>query len=155
MLYMFGYRKYHLVSGTWSPLKMSTFRRQRVAKFIKVAIPQTISSALEDWQIQIIALFASRLDEADLAAFSSSITIILVCHTLSIGLADAAAVRVGNSLGANDPRSAKYISWVAIVVGSLIGILVGGLLALCGKYLGLCPLAIIKCSNNSKCSWKI
>ena len=107
-----------------------------MAKFIKVAIPQTISSALEDWQIQIIALFASRLDEADLAAFSSSITIILVCHTLSIGLADAAAVRVGNRLGANDPRSAKYISWVAIVVGSLIGVLVGGLLAVFGKYLG-------------------
>ena len=123
------------VSGTWSPFSGSTFSRKRIAKFIKVAIPQTLSSALEDWQIQIIALFASQLNEADLAAFSSSITIILVCHTLSIGLADAVAVRVGNALGGNAPRAAKYISWVGVVSGSVIGAVVGGLLAVAGKYL--------------------
>ena len=133
IFWMFGYKKYH--KETWSKLKLSTFSCKRVKKFVKVAIPQTISSALEDWQIQIIGLFALKLHEADLAAFSSSITIILICHTMSIGISDAVSVRVANFLGANKPQYARYIAWVGIVIALTIGGIIGGLLATVGKYL--------------------
>eukprot|EP01083_Nonionella_stella_P006348 18426_1 len=135
IFYMFVWKKYHITSGTWSPFKRSTFSCQRIKKFLKVGIPQTISSALEDWQIQIIALFSSQLDEASLAAFSSSITIILVLHCASIGLSDAVSVRIANYLGANNPRYAQYIAWIGILIGFGVGAVLGGLLATVGKYL--------------------
>lgn len=76
-IWMFKIRKHH--RKTWSNIycfannkksvntKLSvnvssqTFSMVRVKQYLKVGIPQTISSAVEEWQIQIITLFAAQL----------------------------------------------------------------------------------------------
>lgn len=133
ILYMFVYKEHH--SKTWSSFKQSTFSWQRINKFLSVAIPQTISQALEEWQIQIITLFTSKLDEVAIAAFASLNMIILILHCFAIGLCDAVSVKVGNALGSNMPNYAKYISWITIIIAVIIGVIVGGTLAAFGKYL--------------------
>lgn len=132
MIYMFGYKKQH--KKTWSKLKLSTFSCNRTKKFLAVAIPQTISVALEEWQFQVITLFTSRLDEVSVAAFASLGTIILMVHCFAIGLSDAICVKVGNALGSNRPNYAKYISWVAIIIALISGSLTGGLFGAFGQY---------------------
>ena len=131
--YMFGYKKHHL--KTWSSFKVSTFSCNRIKKFMAVAIPQTISQALEEWQFQIITLFTSQLDEVSVAAFASLGTIIMISHCFAIGLCDAISVKVGNALGANRPNYAKYVAWIAVILALISGTLVGGFLAAFGQYL--------------------
>ena len=63
-IYMFGIKKYHLKPiNTWSNFMNSnanfygTFHCNRVKKYFKIGIPQTISSALEDWFDNILIYY--------------------------------------------------------------------------------------------------
>ena len=61
---------------------------------------------------------------------------ILVCHCIAIGLSNAVTVRVGNMLGANRPNVAKYIAYVGVTYSFIVGIIMGGLFTLFGRYVG-------------------
>ena len=136
---MFGIKKYHKYPiNTWSPIIKNfgiTFSFDRIKGYFGVALPQTISYALEDWQIQIISLFAAQLNDEDIAAFSSLITILITLHCVIIGLSDAVSVRVGNSLGNNNPLKAWFISNVAMLMAGFVGIFVGLILGTCNQYI--------------------
>ena len=130
VVYMFLIKKYH--KKTWSNFTntqnycLVTYNcHDRVSKFLKIAIPQMISSTLEDWQIQIITLFVSHLNNADVAAFVSLITMILFVHCAVIGVNNAISVRIGNALGAGNWKNAKYTAKVGLIIGALFGTLVG------------------------------
>ncbi|ETO08066.1 multidrug resistance pump [Reticulomyxa filosa] len=130
VILMFGVKKYH--HKTWSPLNgrdehnqpnwYTTFSGHRVRKFLRLAIPGTISGALEDWQLQIITLFSSQLDDVDVATFSSLITILIAFHCLAIGIGEGVQIRCANMLGAGRPRLARYSAYVGMTIA-----LVGGL----------------------------
>eukprot|EP01083_Nonionella_stella_P286754 975978_1 len=131
--YMFIYKKHH--AKTWSSLKLSTFSISRIKAFMAVAIPQTLSQALEEWQIQVIVLITSQLDAVSVAAFASLETIFMISHCFALGLCDAISVKVGNALGGNKPLYAKYISWVAVIIALISGAIVGCGLGVFGPYL--------------------
>eukprot|EP01084_Bolivina_argentea_P048061 88568_1 len=134
IIYMFYYKQYHIINKTWSPFKADTFSWKRIKIFLSVALPQSIGIALEEWSFQIITLFTAKLANADVAAFASMGTMVMIGHCWSFGIASSVTVRVGNLLGANNPKEAKYISYVGIIIALISGLIVGGLIASIGKY---------------------
>ena len=46
-------------------------------------------------------------------------------YMLTIGLATAAAVRVGNAVGRGDWRGAQYAGWVAVILAGVLMAVIG------------------------------
>ncbi|KAI8378094.1 mate-domain-containing protein [Choanephora cucurbitarum] len=89
---------------------------------IKLAIPGILLICTESWAYEIIALGASWVDTTNLGAQSVILTSITALYTLAFGVGIASANRVGNLLGAQQPRQARRAAHTALCVGTAVGL---------------------------------
>ena len=54
--------------------------------------------------------------------------ILVIFHTIAIGLGDATTVRVCNFLGANMPEKAKFTAYVSISISFVVGMTCGAII---------------------------
>mmetsp|Transcript_23011 Transcript_23011/g.74999 ORF Transcript_23011/g.74999 Transcript_23011/m.74999 type:complete len:494 (-) Transcript_23011:948-2429(-) len=90
---------------------------------LKLALPTCMMILFEWWAFEIVVLLAGTLPgggteakEARVAAASLSFYTILLSFSVPFGISGAAAVRVGNSLGAAKPGDAKRAILVSISI---------------------------------------
>ena len=78
----------------------------------------------------MITNMSGWLGQASLATMHAAINYTSFVYMLTIGLATAAAVRVGNAVGRGDWRGAQYAGWVAVILAGALMAVVGVLTAI-------------------------
>ena len=97
----------------WSPPRLPVLR-----SMLRLGIPVAGSSALETGLFLAVALLVGLVGPAALAAQQVALNVVSVAFMVSLGLAQAANIRVGNRVGAGDGLGARRAGLVAIGLGA-------------------------------------
>jgi len=108
------YKPYFL----WRGWTLPTWPAQK--RLLRVGLPMGGAGFAEVAAFSSIAVLVGRFGEAQIAAHQIALNFSALIFMLPMGLSSATTIRVGQSLGAGNPRSARYIAWHGIVVGLLI-----------------------------------
>ncbi len=73
--------------------------------------------ALEYWAFAISSLWAGWLGPTELAAHSIALNLASITYMVPLGIGLGASTRVGNLIGAGEPRAAQRAAWVAFALG--------------------------------------
>jgi len=95
--------------------------------FVKQTLPRFLGRAAEEWQLQLVALFAAQLGTVSLATHTALLDLLYFATSALYGLTNSASVRIGHHLGAGDVHSAQMVAKmnlgvclsVAVVVASI------------------------------------
>lgn len=102
-----------------------TFRRCRTLYYWKTfwgqALPNLITTALSQWQVQMLSFLAAKFGSITIAAHNTSICLFEVLLTFAQGLSEATAVRIGHHLGNHDIAAAKRTMKLSLVCITGIG----------------------------------
>uniref|UniRef100_A0A0D6QV79 Protein DETOXIFICATION n=1 Tax=Araucaria cunninghamii TaxID=56994 RepID=A0A0D6QV79_ARACU len=115
---------------TWTGLSIQAF--QGLPSFLKLSVASAVMLCLETWYFQILVLLAGLLKNATIALDSLSIcmTVLGWIFMVSVGFNAAASVRVGNELGAGNPKAAQFSVVVVTMVSFLISFMFGVIIIL-------------------------
>ncbi|XAR53788.1 hypothetical protein NMG60_11022470 [Bertholletia excelsa] len=102
--------------ATWTGVKLEAFCG--LLEFTKLSVASAAMTCLETWYPQILVLLAGLLDNDEIAldAISVCLTLNGLFLMVSIGFNATASIRIGNELGAGNPKSAAF----SVVVVSLV-----------------------------------
>nr|TKW35005.1 LOW QUALITY PROTEIN: hypothetical protein SEVIR_2G342800v2 [Setaria viridis] len=97
--------------------------------FAKLSAASAVMLVLEVWYCQVLILLAGMLPDPQVAldALTVSTSIQSWVFMISAGLQAAASVRVGNELGAGNPRSAAFSAWMVTAVSAFVSALASSL----------------------------
>ncbi|VAH29546.1 unnamed protein product [Triticum turgidum subsp. durum] len=115
---------------TWTGFTWAAFAD--LAGFAKLSAASAVMLALEVWYFQVLILLAGMLPDPQIALDSLTVctSIQSWVFMISVGFNAAASVRVGNELGAGNPRSAAFSAWVVTAMSALIAVVAGVLVFL-------------------------
>ncbi|GJN32460.1 hypothetical protein PR202_gb20974 [Eleusine coracana subsp. coracana] len=115
---------------TWTGFTVQAF--SGLCGFFKLSAASAVMLCLETWYFQILVLIAGLLKNPELSLDSLSIcmTVNGWVFMISVGFNAAASVRVGNELGAGNPRAAAF-SVVVVTSLSLAVAVVCAVVVLC------------------------
>ena len=106
------------------------FDRQQLRTILRIAAPVTSEKViLSSAQIVSTAIVAP-LGTVAIAANSFAITAESLCYMPAFGIQSAAAMVVGQSVGAGRWQMARRLGWVTVLLGIAVMVLTGGLLYL-------------------------
>jgi MATE family multidrug resistance protein len=126
------YEKVRLYRG-WSRPEWPTFKR-----LLQLGLPIGAAHLAEVSAFAGVALMIGSLGAVPIAAHQVGLNFASVVFMLPMGLSTALSIRVGQSLGAQDARSARFISACGLVLGLVIALaLVPLLLALRAEIVAL------------------
>jgi Na+-driven multidrug efflux pump len=100
----------------------------RVRTFAAQAVPLGLGSTLEEFQLQLISGFASKLGPLAIAAHSSSMETFFVLTSFEWAAMQATSTMVGQKLGAGLPGEARAIGRMGLVISAVVGLVVAGAL---------------------------
>ncbi|CAN1160681.1 Protein DETOXIFICATION 54 [Linum perenne] len=96
-----------------------------VGPLLRLAVPSCIGICLEWWWYEVVTVMAGYLPNPTLAVAATGILIqtTSMMYTVPMALAGCVSARVGNELGAGNPRKAKLAAMVALGCAFVIGII--------------------------------
>ncbi|HET6159111.1 MAG TPA: MATE family efflux transporter [Dongiaceae bacterium] len=100
---------------------------------LRLGLPLALAIGLESACFNMIVNMSGWLGPISLAAMHATINYTSFVYMLTIGIATAAAVRVGNAVGAGDWRNAQRAGWIAVMVAGILMLAVGLLTTLFAK----------------------
>jgi len=112
--------KFKLISGSWLPFRAEIYKLSEFIKIIKIGLPVATQIGLEILAFSSGTLIAGKLGVSFLAAHSIALNIASLAFMLPLGIAQGAATRVGNLIGAKQYSVAKDAAWVAIACGGVV-----------------------------------
>jgi MATE family, multidrug efflux pump len=92
-----------------------------LGKLLLLGLPVALSVGFETVAFSGATIMAGWLGKTALAAYQLSNNVISFFYMLSLGLATAAAVRVGNAIGRGTPKDISRAGWAA--VGLVLGLM--------------------------------
>ena len=126
--------RYRLHDGGWTPWKLENVRLSGLREIAFYGGPVAIQLALEAWAFQLATLLAGRLGSAELAAHTVALNLASLTFMFPLGLSFATVTRVGNLIGAGQPRRAQTAAWVALGMGAGL-MTMGAVLFIAGRFL--------------------
>ncbi|KAJ8771511.1 hypothetical protein K2173_026688 [Erythroxylum novogranatense] len=118
---------YILVSGvhkeTWDGLSMECFKQWKT--LLNLAIPSCVSVCLEWWWYEIMILLCGLLvnPRATVASMGILIQTTSLIYIFPSSLSFSISTRVGNELGANQPKKAKFAAIIGLSFSFMLGFL--------------------------------
>lgn len=97
---------------------------------LRLGVPLAAAIGLETACFAMIVNISGWLGPVSLATMYSAINYTSFVYMLTIGIATAAAVRVGNAVGRDDWKSAQRAGWIAVALSGAVMALAGLLTAL-------------------------
>jgi MATE family multidrug resistance protein len=91
----------------------------RLRNLVSLGFPAALQILVEGAVFGVVTIFASRLDEATLAAHGIAMNVISTTYMVPLGISSAAAVRVGQAAGRKDLRGAAASGWSALLLSTL------------------------------------
>lgn len=110
-------RKYRLQRGATTVVDLTRLRLKGLSEILRLGLPVALMLALEYWAFAISTLWAGWLGEAELAAHSIALNLASITYMVPLGIGLGASARVGNLIGAGEPRGAQRAAWVAFGLG--------------------------------------
>ncbi|KAK1422601.1 hypothetical protein QVD17_17886 [Tagetes erecta] len=113
----------HRCRATWTGLNSRAFGG--LWDFVKLSSGSAVMLCLETWYFQILVLIAGLLENPELAldALSVCMGVNGLLFMVSVGFNAAASVRVGNELGAGNPKAAAFSVLTVTVVSFIIALI--------------------------------
>jgi MATE family multidrug resistance protein len=111
-------RAFALHEDAWVPWSRDSLRWDRIARVATIGLPVAMQVSLEMWAFSGAALIAGRLGAVSLAAHTIALNLAALAFMLPLGIAQGAATRVGNLIGAREPDAAQRAAWVSIGMGA-------------------------------------
>jgi len=138
ILYCFVYRKYHTPTfHGWSLNRREALHPARIREYLFVqALPSAVAISLEEWQLEIIAIFATKLGATQIATHNSTLELFFFLTSFMFGLITAVQIRIGNYLGSGNAAAAKQVAKIGLQVSVAIGLVIGTLFMSCRVYVG-------------------
>jgi MATE family, multidrug efflux pump len=96
---------------------------------LRLGLPLAAAIGLEAACFSMIVNMSGWLGRISLATMYAAINYTSIVYMLTIGLATAAAVRVGNAVGAGDWRNAQRAGWIAVALAGAVMVVAGLLTA--------------------------
>jgi MATE family multidrug resistance protein len=96
---------------------------------LRLGLPLAAAIGLESACFSMITNMSGWLGPVSLATMHAAINYTSFVYMLTIGLATAAAVRVGNAVGRGDWRNAQRAGWIAVGLAGILMLGVGSLTA--------------------------
>ncbi|CAD6217898.1 unnamed protein product [Miscanthus lutarioriparius] len=123
----------HFAYIVWSPRCRATWTGFTWAAFADLpgfaglSAASAVMLALEVWYFQVLILLAGMLPDPQIALDSLTVctSIQSWVFMISVGFNAAASVRVGNELGAGNPRSAAFSAWMVTALSAFVSGIAG------------------------------
>lgn len=96
------------------------FSRSRISEIVHLGAPAALQVLLEVGVFATATMLAGRLGAFPLAAHQVVLQVSSITFMVPLGLASAAAVRVGQALGRAESRTAYQVGWLSIAMGAAI-----------------------------------
>jgi len=129
-LYAFRYRGYH--RQTWGGWKLrEALNKERSKRYLCTQVlPLSLGLCFEEWQIQIITIFAAQLGRVQVATHNAIISCFFVLTSFMWGTTAAVRVRIAHYLGANAPNRSKRVTRFGLMAATGFGVAVAMFLIL-------------------------
>ncbi len=95
-----------------------TVELRRFRRLIGLGLPVALTLVLEIGVFALGTTLAGLLEPHWLAAHQIALTMASVTYMVPLGVSSAAAVRVGQAMGRDDPAAAGRAGWMALIVGT-------------------------------------
>ncbi len=109
----------------------------RLRRLVSLGLPAAGQIVFEGAVFAVVTVMAARLDAVSLAAHGIAVQVIATTYMVPLGIASAAAVRVGQAVGRKDPDGAAASGWAALLIGA-------GFMAAAGVALWVVPRWIVR-----------
>jgi len=90
----------------------------RVIQIVRYGLPAALQIGLELAVFFISAVLIARLGPVPIAGHQVALMVVAFTYMVPLGIGQAAAVRVGQAIGAGDPIAGRRAGWVAIAMGA-------------------------------------
>jgi len=111
-------RGFRLHEGAWVRWSRESFDLRGIGRIAAIGIPIGLHFALEIWAFNIAMLFAGWIGTREIAAHTIVLKYAALSYMMPLGIAIAAATRVGNLIGAGDRPAAQRSAWIALAMGA-------------------------------------
>lgn len=102
-------------SGLWSASRR--LELQRIRELLRLGVPAALQLGLEISAFSTTTVLIARLGAVPLAGHQIAIIVASTTYMVPLGIASAAAVRVGHAIGARDIHAAARAGWMALLFG--------------------------------------
>lgn len=93
---------------------------RRCRELMRLGVPAAGQIAVEVGVFGVVTVLVGRLNATSLAGHAIALTTVSTTFMMPLGISSAAAVRVGNGLGARDPAAAARSGWTALGLGASV-----------------------------------
>ena len=90
----------------------------RIRRLIMLGLPAALQFTLESGVFALVTALIARLGAVPLASHQIALNTVALTYMVPLGIASAAAVRVGRAIGRKDPRGAGDAGGTAIFLGA-------------------------------------
>lgn len=130
--YLFWYDRKHRTELLKTPVDIDL---RRIKQLIALGIPAAMQFTLESGVFATVTALIARLGAIPLATHQIALNTVAFTYMVPLGIASAAAVRVGQALGRRDPRGASAAGGTAIFVGAAFMTLAGIVLLIVPRWI--------------------
>lgn len=99
----------------WSGWRLPHWPIQK--RLLQIGLPMGGAALAEVSAFASIAVFVGRFGAEQIAAHQIALNIASVLFMLPMGLSAALTIRIGQQLGAGNPRAARIVAWTGIAMG--------------------------------------
>jgi MATE family multidrug resistance protein len=114
--YLLWYDRKHRTELLKTPVDIDL---PRIRRLITLGLPAAIQFTLESGVFALATALIARLGAVPLASHQIALNTVSFTYMVPLGVASAAAVRVGQALGRKDPRGAGDAGGTAILLGAV------------------------------------
>ena len=118
-------RREHQRRGAAHPQVPFAIQVDRLRRLLTLGAPAASQITLEVGVFALATALAARLDAVSSASHQIALNIVSVIFMVPLGLASAAAVRVGHAVGGRDVVRARRAGWTALAIGAVVMIALG------------------------------
>jgi len=113
--YLLWYDRKHRTELLKTPVDIDL---PRIRRLITLGLPAAMQFALESGVFGLVTALIARLGAVPLASHQIALNTVAFTYMVPLGIASAAAVRVGQAIGRNDPKGAGAAGGTAIFLGA-------------------------------------
>lgn len=103
--------------AAWLPWRWASFDWRHIGRIAWLGLPVGLQFGLEVWAFQLATLMAGKLGPDALAAHAIVLNLASLSFMFPLGISVAAAVRVGNLIGAGDTAGARRAAALSLLLG--------------------------------------
>jgi MATE family multidrug resistance protein len=130
--YLLWYDRKHRTELLKTPVDIDL---PRIRRLITLGLPAALQFTLESGVFALVTALVARLGAVPLASHQIALNTVAFTYMVPLGVASAAAVRVGQALGRKDPRGAGDAGGTAILLGAAFMTCAGAALLLFPRWI--------------------